>query len=191
MRPFFLLALTLGGCSPRSAPHPAALEGAPETQSWSSSVSLGPTSSSAPPAANPAPPSASSAEVAAAPPSESFDPACVDVVNVGMHIGGGPNDRASKAPIARAIEPHFDSFRNCAQRAERLPQGDLGVDLRIPASGGKAEVSNLRTALGSEAFRSCVLKEFESVEFAQARRGDMVVSYSLQFRVPPRCTQVR
>ena len=106
----------------------------------------------------------------------------VDVKNIGMHIGGGPNDAATKEPIAKSVEPHFDELRRCfATTADPKRGGDFGVDLLIEPEGGKAKVSHPRTAIKGEGFEACVLKVFETVEFLKPRTGKTMVSYSLRF----------
>jgi hypothetical protein len=103
------------------------------------------------------------------------------VENIGMHIGGGPNDAVTKAPIARSVAPHFDAFRRCWSLVETPKAGDFGVDLVIERDGGKAEVSNPRTSLRGEPFRACVMSAFEAIDFAKPRGGKTKVSYSLRF----------
>jgi hypothetical protein len=99
-----------------------------------------------------------------------------------MHIGGGPNDVVSKAPIADSIAPHFDEIRTCWTRVDdRSRGGDFGVDLLIQAGGGRAAVSNPRTAIHPDAFRDCVVAVFEQIEFQKPRTGRTTVSYSLRF----------
>jgi hypothetical protein len=106
----------------------------------------------------------------------------VHVTNIGMHIGGGPNDAPTKDPIARSVAPHFDELRACWSSIDDPTRaGDFGVDLLIPARGGKATVTNPRTRLGPQAFRDCVVGVFENVEFLSPRTGKTMVSYSLQF----------
>ena len=51
------------------------------------------------------------------PPQEAPLPA-VKVSNIGMHIGGGPNDDVTKDPIRRSVQPHFDAFRRCFAQVE-------------------------------------------------------------------------
>ena len=70
----------------------------------------------------------------------------VKVTNIGMHIGGGPNDAPTKEPIRRAVEPHFDAFRRCFALVDEAKKGDFGVDLLIDREGGKAKISHPRTA---------------------------------------------
>ncbi len=147
-----------------------------------------PASASAPPASAsdeaPIAPSASAASSGAAP-AESAAPEplpAVKVVNIGMHIGGGPNDNETKAPIRSSVQPHFDAFRACWRSVvDKTKEGDFGVDLLIPADGGKAEVSHPRTALKGDGFTDCMVKAFEAIDFQKPRKGKTKVSYSLRF----------
>ena len=78
------------------------------------------------------------------PPSEEALPD-VRVKNIGFHIGGGPNDDASKAPFREAIAAHFDEFRGCYSKAQQPGRGGtFGVDLRIEAEGGSPKVTQPR-----------------------------------------------
>jgi hypothetical protein len=147
--------------------------------------------SAAPPPAPPAEASAAappaSAEASAAPPAtESAPLPRVAVANIGMHIGGGPNDDVTKDPIRRSVQPHFDAFRRCfAQVEDAHKEGNFGVDLRIDRAGGKARVSHPRTALKGKEFKSCVVSTFESIDFLKPRGGTTTVSYSLRFTPAP------
>lgn len=106
----------------------------------------------------------------------------VKVENIGMHIGGGPNDAETKAPIARSVEPHFPELAQCFARVDDPKKGgDFGVDLHIPKDGGRAEVGHPRTSLGPDAFRTCVVGVFERIEFRKPKTGETIVSYSLRF----------
>jgi hypothetical protein len=106
----------------------------------------------------------------------------VKIENIGMHIGGGPNDAVNKAPIADSVAPHFDEVRACWARVEDLARGgDFGVDLLIQPEGGRAKVSNPRTGIHGDAFKSCVVAVFEQVDFQKPRKGLTMVSYSLRF----------
>lgn len=144
-----------------------------------------PSASGPPPAAAPpqaAPPS--SLAPASAPPASAQAPpdASVTVDNIGMHIGGGPNDAVTKAPIAASVAPHLGELRACwGQVADPSRAGDFGVDLLIPAAGGRAAVSHPRTRLGPDAFRDCVVAVFAGIDFAQPRTGRTTVSYALRF----------
>jgi hypothetical protein len=110
----------------------------------------------------------------------------VKVKNIGMHIGGGPNDDVTKEPIKRSVEPHFDAFRRCFAKVEDAAKGgDFGVDVLIEANGGKAKISHPRTALKGAGFEECVVSVFESIEFLKPKGGKKtMVSYSLRFTPP-------
>jgi hypothetical protein len=103
------------------------------------------------------------------------------VVNIGMHIGGGPNDDATKEPIRRSVEPHFEALRRCYALAPEGEKGDYGIDLRIEREGGLAKASHPRTAIKDKGFQACVLHVFEEIQFLKPRTGTTVVSYSLRF----------
>ncbi len=106
----------------------------------------------------------------------------VEVKNIGMHIGGGPNDRETKQPIAESVKPHFDALRACWKHvAEPGKPGDFGVDLLIPHDGGKASVSNPRSALKGDGFEACVVGVFEAIDFKKPKTGKTMVSYSIRF----------
>jgi hypothetical protein len=121
-----------------------------------------------------------SAEPPTEPPSEPLP--AVEVKNIGMHIGGGPNDRVSKQPIGDSVKPHFDALRTCWKHvAEPAKAGDFGVDLLIPREGGKAEVTNPRTAIKGEGFEACVVGVFEGIDFLKPKTGKTMVSYSVRF----------
>lgn len=108
----------------------------------------------------------------------------VTVRNVGLHIGGGSNDAASKEPFQRAIAARFEVFLTCyRQVAEPEKGGVFGVDLFIKREGGEPEVRQPRTSMQGEAFRECIVDAFESVVFDRPARGPTVISYSLKFEV--------
>jgi hypothetical protein len=149
-------------------------------------------SAATPSAAMVAPPAPSASAVAEAPlaaPSASAAPVeeaplpKVKVKNIGMHIGGGPNDDVTKEPIKRSVEPHFDAFRRCFAKVEdQAKGGDFGVDVLIEGAGGKAKISHPRTALKGEGFEACVVSVFEAIEFLKPKGGKKtMVSYSIRF----------
>gem|GEM_PF-1008983 len=100
----------------------------------------------------------------------------------GMHIGGGPNDEASKRPFIHAIERSFESLRACYTKAEDpMHGGTFGVDLRIAGKGGTPEVQQVRTALRGEGFRECLTSTFRAIQFSPPPKGPTVVSVSVRF----------
>jgi hypothetical protein len=106
----------------------------------------------------------------------------VRVTNIGMHIGGGPNDVETKAPIANSVAPHFSKLAECyASTTELTKTGDFGVDLMVEANGGRAKVSHPRTSLASDSFKACVVAAFEAIDFQKPKGGRTMVSYSLRF----------
>lgn len=178
-----LAACSVTACStpPATGPNgesgPPAASAAPLPQATSVSAPIPPPIASAAPP--PEPSAAPSATPSAAP--EPPLPA-VKVTNIGMHIGGGPNDDINKAPIRKSVEPHFDAFRRCFAKVDDLKKGgDFGVDLKIDKAGGKAQVSHPRTALKGKDFEECVVHTFEAIDFLKPKKGTTVVSYSLRF----------
>ena len=108
----------------------------------------------------------------------------VTVRNVGLHIGGGSNDAASKEPFQRAIAARFEAFLTCyRQVVEPDKGGTFGVDLFINREGGQAEVRQPRTSMKGDAFRECVVEVFKSVVFDRPTKGPTVISYSIKFEV--------
>lgn len=105
----------------------------------------------------------------------------VEVKNIGMHIGGGPNDTVTKGPIKRSVEPHFNAFKICFAKADEQKQGDVSVDLKIEAAGGKAALTKYKSAIKGATFESCVKETFALIEFEKPKGGATVVSYSLRF----------
>jgi pyruvate/2-oxoglutarate dehydrogenase complex dihydrolipoamide acyltransferase (E2) component len=185
-----LLALALAACSTKTPTTAADGAPAPLASAPAPPPTAAPLASTSVPSPAPAPTAeasaatatsaAPSAEAAASAAAEAPLPA-VKVANIGMHIGGGPNDDVTKDPIRRSVQPHFDAFRRCFGQVEEAKKGDFGVDLRIGATGGKAEVSHPRTSLKGKDFRSCVLHTFEAIDFLKPRGGKTTVSYSLRF----------
>ena len=106
----------------------------------------------------------------------------VRVKNIGLHIGGGPNDAATKAPFLRQIESHFDAFRRCYGLIESpSAHGTFGIDLLIAKEGGNPVTSNPRTSMKGSAFRDCAVSAFAAISFEPPRRGATKLSYALSF----------
>jgi hypothetical protein len=103
-----------------------------------------------------------------------------------MHVGGGANDPASKAPFLRTLEARFPAFLECFRlAAEPGSGGTFGVDLRIVAEGGPPGVEQPRTSITGEAFQACMLAAFESTVFEPTKRA-LVISYSVRFTLGQR-----
>jgi pyruvate/2-oxoglutarate dehydrogenase complex dihydrolipoamide acyltransferase (E2) component len=187
-----LLAVPLAACSTKaatspadgpalavSAAPPATASAAPPAPASAPDVAASAAAPPAPEAASAAPPPAPAASAAADAPAAI--PA-VKVANIGMHIGGGPNDDVTKDPIRRSVAPHFDELRRCFGLLDDLTKGgDFGVDLRIDKAGGAAKVSHPRTALKGKPFQECVVHVFEGIDFLKPRGGTTTVSYSIRF----------
>ena len=106
------------------------------------------------------------------------------VENIGLHVGGGPNDADTKAPFLRAIAERFPAFMDCYRKNEDPAKGGrFGIDLHIARAGGHPSVEQPRTAMHGPEFRACVSSVFESVEFQKPTHGPTTISYSLHFTV--------
>ncbi|HEX4336140.1 MAG TPA: hypothetical protein VH062_09520 [Polyangiaceae bacterium] len=106
----------------------------------------------------------------------------VRVRNIGLHIGGGPNDAVTKGPFLRQLAAQFDAFKLCYGQVETpAAHGTFGVDLLVPKDGGHAELSNPRTSMKGDAFRDCVVEAFKAVAFDRPKRGTTKLSYALAF----------
>jgi hypothetical protein len=183
--PLLLLVLLSAACdrAPSTpAPQPEPVNAAPSTAPVASTL---PAPSVAVSTATSATAPAASVSVAEPLPMASAQPPPlphVKVENIGMHIGGGPNDAINKAPIADSVAPHLDEVRACWTRVDDPARGgDFGVDLLIQPEGGRAKVTNPRTGIHGDAFKSCVVAVFEQVDFRKPLKGLTMVSYSLRF----------
>jgi hypothetical protein len=103
-----------------------------------------------------------------------------EVVYIGMHIGGGPNDLATKAPFVEAIAAKKSDLERCAAELGASARGTFGIDLLVEPNGGHPGTSNVRTVVGGDDFRKCMVAAFESVTFARPKHGRTKVSYSLR-----------
>lgn len=118
---------------------------------------------------------ASSSEPASAPK--------VKVFSIGMHVAGGPFDEATKKPFLADVEPHYGALAQCWTHVTAHAQADVGVDIRIPAEGGRAQISNPRSTMKAEGFVPCVVAFFEGIAWAKPKRGGVqVLSYSVRFK---------
>lgn len=107
----------------------------------------------------------------------------IQVRNVGLHVGGGPNDTASKRPFLEAIERHFPEFLRCYRLvADPGQEGTFGVDLHVARAGGTARVEQPRTGLVGDEFRACMVSTFGKVQFEPVK-NPLVISYSVRFSI--------
>lgn len=101
---------------------------------------------------------------------------------IGMHVGGGKNDAAEKAPFQRALERQFPAMLECYRLSEAPPGGgSFGIDLKIPRTGGRATPSQPRTRLRGAAFQECMVQALSGAVFERPGAGPTVVSYSVRF----------
>lgn len=104
------------------------------------------------------------------------------VENIGLHVGGGPNDADTKAPFLNAVAERFPAFMDCYRKNEEPAQGGrFGVDLHIARGGGHPRLEQPRTSLRGADFRACLSNVFESVDFKKPKAGPTTISYSLRF----------
>jgi hypothetical protein len=109
----------------------------------------------------------------------------VDVRSIGMHIGGGPNDDANKAPLLASIAPHHEALGRCWESLPNKPKLELGIDADVPAKGGRAKISNPRSTVKDATFLACAVAVFEKIEFLPPKsKIDTTVSTSV--RMTPR-----
>jgi pyruvate/2-oxoglutarate dehydrogenase complex dihydrolipoamide acyltransferase (E2) component len=193
LAPILLSTLFAAACSTPSATSP--VEGAPALSASAASAEAARLAASAAPAASsaaplPAPEPVASAAAAptaapsAAPPAPPEAPLPnVKVANIGMHIGGGPNDAVTKEPIHKSVIPHYDEFRRCYGLLEDQKKGGtFGIDLLIDKAGGKPKsVTKPRSPMKGHEFSECMVKAFEQIDFQKPKGGTTKVSYSLRF----------
>ncbi len=190
-------ALVASGCGAPSATSPS--DGAPALSASTeaaraaatSAVIAPPASSSAalpsaePAASASAAPSASAAAApSAAPPAAPEVPLpSVKIANIGMHIGGGPNDAVTKEPIHSSVIPHYDEFRRCYALVEDPRKGGtFGIDLLIDKAGGKPKsVTKPRSPIKGHEFSECMVHAYERIDFKKPKGGNTKVSYSIRF----------
>jgi hypothetical protein len=106
----------------------------------------------------------------------------VEVKQLGLHIGGGPNNDEAHAVYAKPIQRRFSELQRCYALATGTQKNaSFGVDLLISTRGGTAKIKDYRTSLGGKDFHLCVLGVFGTVEFP-ARDKATMVSYSVLFK---------
>jgi len=198
LSPILFAALFAGGCSTPSATSPA--EGSPalSASTEATHAAAAPSAAAAPPASSlaalpsaeptasaSAAPSASAAAAPSAAPSTAAPEGLpsVKIANIGMHIGGGPNDAVTKEPIHSSVIPHYDEFRRCYALVEDPKKGGtFGIDLLIDKAGGKPRsVTKPRSPIKGHEFSECMVHAYEQIDFKKPKGGNTKVSYSIRF----------
>jgi len=193
LSPVLFAALLATACGTPSATSPA--DGAPAISASavaapvvaSASAAVAPLASSSAPVPSAEPTASAAASASAAPSAAPVAPEVplpnVKVANIGMHIGGGPNDAPTKEPIHRSVIPHYDEFRRCYALVEDPKKGGtFGIDLLIDKAGGKPKsVTKPRSPMKGHEFSECMVHAFEQIDFQKPKGGNTKVSYSLRF----------
>lgn len=121
---------------------------------------------------------------AAAAPGVLPEPRKVDLATVGLHVARPLGLEPYRSRLLRAFEKEFSAFERCHELASPHAQNaSFGVDLLVPARGGRGAVRQTRTRLTGDEFHSCMQRAFEGVIFEPppTARPEMV-SYSLLFK---------
>jgi hypothetical protein len=108
----------------------------------------------------------------------------VELQSMGLHLSAEANREPHRRQLLKLFERNFGAFRRChAEAAEHQQNASFGVDLLIPAAGGRAKVREARTRLAGDGFRTCMLRVFQSIRFeAPPTARPEVVSYSVLFK---------
>jgi hypothetical protein len=105
----------------------------------------------------------------------------VDLKSVGLHLGGAPKDEMTRRSVLGLIERRFDEFRNCYPLTTELKKpATFGVDLYVGVDGGKVTIKDVRTRIGPEGFRQCMLDAFSKLDFPPLATRPVMISYSLE-----------
>ena len=111
-------------------------------------------------------------------------PAVVELQSMGLHLAAEANREPHRRQMLKLFERNFGAFRRChADVPEHTENASFGVDLLIPAAGGRAKVRETRTRLAGDGFRSCMLRAFQSIRFEPPPTArPEIVSYSVVFK---------
>ena len=111
----------------------------------------------------------------------------VSVRHIGLHVGGGPNDEATRRPILRALEQQTQEFLWCYRQVDHpLRGGVYGVDLYVPTRGGNPEVRSTRQKLGPAEFEACMGRAFLGASLPRPPRATVVPSLNTSHATPSR-----
>ena len=93
-------------------------------------------------------------------------------------------DTKSTEKIQRYIRQNFTDLRKCYETALKKNAkiaGRIGVQFRISPEGKPYQLSISQTDLPDPDFQGCVLRRFETFQFAPPPNGDVQVDYPLVF----------
>jgi hypothetical protein len=112
----------------------------------------------------------------------------LELQTVGLHLAAPANQDATRKRLVRLFETQFGAFRRCHKSApEHDYNASFGVDLLVPKAGGKAQVRETRTRLVGDAFKTCMDRVFQAMQFEPLPTGrDEIISYSVLFKAPGR-----
>jgi len=108
----------------------------------------------------------------------------VSLSTVGLHVAGPANREENRRKLVALFERRFDAFQRCYGLAHpHAENASFGVDLLIPAKGGKPTVRQTRTRLRGAEFKACMLRVFEALVFEPLPTSrSEIVSYSVLFK---------
>jgi len=111
-------------------------------------------------------------------------PAAVELQSMGLHLSAEANREPHRRQLLKLFERQFGAFRRChADVPEHAENASFGVDLLIPAAGGRAKVRETRTRLAGDGFKTCMLRVFQSIRFEPPPTArPEIVSYSVVFK---------
>jgi len=108
----------------------------------------------------------------------------VELQSMGLHLSAEANREPYRRQLLKVFERNFGAFRRChADVPEHAENASFGVDLLIPAAGGRAKVRETRTRLAGDGFKTCMLRTFQSIRFEPPPTArPEIVSYSVVFK---------
>lgn len=98
--------------------------------------------------------------------------------------GCGVADADSAPKIQRYIRSRFGELRNCFETAlVKAPKiaGRIGVQFRISPEGRVYDASLSQTDVPDPDFQDCVIRIFETFQFAPPPNGDLQIDYPIVF----------
>ncbi len=137
-----------------------------------------------PPAESPRPAAPLAASVEAERAAALPDARQVTLSTVGLHVAGPANREENRRKLVAVFERRFDAFRRCYPLAHpHADNASFGVDLLIPAQGGKPALRQTRTRLRGAEFKACMHRVFEAISFdpPPTSRSE-IISYSVLFK---------